>query len=105
MFNLFIEGGFLWMATLTIEFIGLFLAAWKAPAWTKEIGLIALITGFIGTLVGIYQMSGIIHELNGEISSGIIFGGLKVALITLIYGCFIYGVSLVIRIIQKPRLG
>lgn len=102
MVQIFIEGGVFWMALLTLELIGVLLAAWKAPGWVKEAGLIAVMTGLLGTLIGISQLSGVVHQL-GDIAPGIIFGGLKVALITFIYGSIIYCVSLIIRIIQKPR--
>lgn len=103
MLNFFIEGGIFWTSLLTIELIALFLAAWKAPAWTKEAGLIGLMTGLIGTLIGISQMCSAIHQV-GPMSMTIVAGGLKVALITVIYGCLIYLISLILRIVQKPRI-
>ena len=41
MFELFSEGGPWGMSLLTVELICLLFAAWKAPAWVKEIGLLA----------------------------------------------------------------
>ena len=41
-FELFMEGGPLGMALLTILLVLMLFAAWKAPAWVKEIGLAAL---------------------------------------------------------------
>jgi hypothetical protein len=38
------------------------------------------------------------------VSPGVFFGGLKVSMIPVIYGAIIYLVSLVVRIIKKPRL-
>lgn len=101
--TLFIEGGAFGMTLLTIEFILMILAAWKAPAWVKELGLLALITGIMWTLLGFYQISDIVAK-EGDLSMGIIAGGIKVALISVHYGGLIYMVSLVIRIIQKPRI-
>ncbi len=103
MLHLFIEGGPLFMGILTIELIFLLIAAWKAPAWVKEIGLMALITGILGTLIGITQACDAI-ERAGDISMSIMAGGMKVALITVIYGSLIYFASLIIRIIVKPRI-
>ncbi len=91
------------MSLLTLEFIGLLLAAWKAPGWVKEAGLLALVTGILGFLFGFCQISGVVHEI-GEISPALIFGGLRVAVIAMIYGCIIYAVSLALRIVQKPKL-
>lgn len=103
MLHLFIEGGPLFMGILTIELVFLLIAAWKAPAWVKEIGLMALITGILGTLIGMQQACDVI-ERAGDISLGIMAGGMKVALITVVYGGLIYFASLIIRIIHKPRI-
>lgn len=40
------------MSLLTVELICLLFAAWKAPAWVREIGLLALVTGVVYTLLG-----------------------------------------------------
>lgn len=103
MLHFFIEGGPLFMGLLTIELVFLIIAAWKAPAWVKEIGLMALITGILSTLLGIAQACDAI-QVAGDISMSIMAGGLKVALITIIYGGLIYLASLIIRIIHKPRI-
>ena len=47
MFELFSEGGPWGMSLLTVELICLLFAAWKAPAWVKEIGLLAPVTAFV----------------------------------------------------------
>lgn len=91
------------MALLTIELILIILAAWKAPAWVKELGLIALMTGVLWMLYGAFQISDIVAD-NPGITHDVIFGGVKVSLIPLIYGGLIYLVSLVLRIINKPRI-
>ncbi len=101
--KLFIEGGDLFMTILTIEFILMILAAWKAPAWVKEIGIIALTTGIFATLLGLYQAFTAV-QLAGGVSMAVMCGGLKVASIPTMYGMIIFLVSLVIRIVQKPRI-
>jgi len=103
MFTLFIEGGPLGMTILTIILLALLLAAWKAPAWVKEIGLIALVGGVIWALLGFFQAAGVI-AIAGDIHQSVIWAGMKVAIISPIYGLFIYLLSLIIRIIQKPRI-
>ena len=40
----------------------------------------------------------------GNISPALLWGGLKCCVVTLCYGLIIYLVSLVIRLIRKPRL-
>ena len=103
MFELFYLGGPLEMSMLTIILLALLLAAWKAPAWVKEIGLIALVGGIIFALIGFYGGAQAV-KVAGGISQAVAWGGLGIAVITPIYGLFIYLVSLVIRIIQKPRI-
>ena len=103
MFTLFIEGGIINMTMLTIMLLALLLAAWKAPAWVKEIGLMALVWGLIWSLFGIY-MGAVNVERVGSIAQGVLWGGIKVSMIPLFYGLIIYLVSLIIRIIQKPRI-
>ncbi len=44
------------------------------------------------------------EEGNRTLLLSVISGGLKVTLISVLYGMIIYLVSLVIRIVQKPRL-
>jgi hypothetical protein len=103
LFELFIVGGSLYMTILTIEFILLILAAWKAPAWVKEIGIIALLSGIISILIAYWQFVENVQKA-GMIAADVILGGFKVAMIPLLYGIAIYFISLVIRIIQKPRI-
>lgn len=103
MFQLFYEGGWLGMSILTVELIGLLFAAWKAPAWVKEIGLLALISGFIYTLFGFSQAMHAI-QLAGDISPSLFAGGVRASSIPILYGLMIYVVSLLIRMFQKPRI-
>ena len=77
MFKLFIQGGPGFMTILTVLLVAIFFAAWKAPRWIKEIGSFALVFGFLTYLIG---------------------------LIPVFYGVIIYLISLVVRLIKKPRL-
>lgn len=103
MFSLFLEGGLWGMTLLTLELIGLLLAAWKAPAWVREIGLLALISGAVYTLLGISQVLGFVREA-GEVAFPVLAGGLRVTCIPVIYGLLIQALALVIRMVQKPRI-
>ena len=101
-FQLFVSGGF-GMIIITLMLVGLFFAAWKAPNWVKEIGLLALAFGFMFTLIGFVQAAGFL-QAEADISPNVIWGGVKVGLIPIIYGFIVYIVSLVLRIIKKPRI-
>ena len=103
LFTLFVSGGPLGMAIITLLFIGLFFAAWKAPAWVKEIGIAALVVGVFWTLLGQLQIADFISG-NDDVAVNILAGGIKVSLIPVLYGLIVYFVSLILRVIHKPRL-
>ena len=96
LFTLFISGGPVGMITITLLFIGLFFAAWKAPRWVKEIGIAALVVGIFWQLLGFLQMA---DYMQNHIDTSP-----KVNFISTLYGLIVYFVSLVIRVIQKPRI-
>jgi len=114
MFKYFMEGGLVYMSVLTILLVALFFAAWKAPRWVKEIGLFALVFGLVSPLFPLYGALSTLQQVAIDIGEGVnglfdlispgVFFGIKVILIPVIYGMIIYLVSLVIRIVQKPRL-
>ena len=115
MFKLFIQGGPVFMTILTVLLVAIFFAAWKAPRWIKEIGSFALVFGFLTLLIGLYQMFVALQQVAMDIGEGVtgvfdlifpgvLFGGLKIALIPVFYGIIIYLVSLVVRVVKKPRL-
>lgn len=91
------------MSILTVELICMLFAAWKAPAWVKEIGLLALLTGIFYQVLGMFQAFGVI-QMAGDISPSLLAGGFRVSFISVMYGMLIYAASLVIRMLQKPRI-
>ena len=103
MFSLFVEGGVIYMTILTLMFIALFLAAWKAPAWVKEIGKMAAVFGVIAFLVNFTIGAKEIARV-GDVAQSIVWGAFSMAMIPIAYGLIIYLISLIIRIVQKPRI-
>ena len=101
--NLFMEGGLPGMIVITLLLIALFIAAWKAPRWVKEIGIGALVFSIFWNMIGLYQALGVV-QIAPDISLAVICGGLKVAMISLLYGLIVFFISLIIRIAQKPRI-
>ena len=101
--QLFLEGGTIGMGVITLLLAFMLFAAWKFPAWVKEIGIAALVASILWTLLGLYQAFGALLRAP-DISPIVIFGGLRVALISTIYGMGVYLISLIIRIVQKPRI-
>jgi len=124
MFKLFYEGGTLFMGFLTlILFLILAIAIFniiliskkdykdisetrKKLSYIKSLGLFALVSGFMGQLVGMYQALGIIEQV-AEISSSLLAGGLKVSMIAPLYGMLIflisYGLWLVLDFIASRK--
>ena len=104
MFSLFLAGGPGAMSLLSVELICLLFAAWKAPAWVREIGLLALITGFFWQFLGFFNATDVIAQVGAWPSAGLLMNGFKVSLSPVMYGMLIYALSLVIRMAQKPRI-
>ena len=100
--TLFVSGGTFFMLLVSLLLIALLVAAWKAPRWVKEIGLAALVVGIFGTMLGLFNALDAIHQA-GDIPQSVVAGGLMVCLICPMYGMIVYFISLVIRVIQKPR--
>ncbi|MBN1950672.1 MAG: MotA/TolQ/ExbB proton channel family protein [Bacteroidales bacterium] len=109
--DLFYMGGTLFMSMLTIILI--LMLAWfiinlvsyfsKRPQidlirrrmrHVKSLGLLALIIGILGQLIGLYMAFEHI-EAAGDVSQAIVFGGVKVSMVTTLYGVFIYIASLI----------
>ena len=104
LFTLFVSGGPVGMIIITLLFIALFFAAWKAPAWIKEIGIAALVAGVFWTILGFQQAADFLQGVADDISPNVIAGGVKVGLIPVLYGLIVYFVSLILRVIKKPRI-
>lgn len=111
--DLFYMGGPLFMSILTVLLVGM--VAWiiyhfilgmtsqnmtpektlRKLVYGKSMGLFAMITGILGQLIGFYMAFTAIQKA-GDISPAMVFDGLKVSLITTIYGIFIYLLSILL---------
>jgi len=105
MSELFYMGGYLFMSIITL--IGLVMFSWsifkgiqvfngkESPSlrhqvkYIKSIGTLALITGILGQLIGLYSAFDAIEKA-GAISPGTLAAGLKVSSITTLYGMMIF---------------
>ena len=99
----FVTGNPIYMSIITLLLMAILLAAWKAPAWVKETGLIALTASILMSVIGFFQIFDTI-KLFGECSFRVLCSGFQVAMLPMIYGICVYIISLIIRIIQKPKL-
>ena len=116
--DLFFMGGALFMSILTILLV--IMIGWivyhlvvfmSKPDITKEkalrqlkygrsVGLFAAITGITGQLVGLYYAFSAM-ESAADISPTLIYGGLKVSMITTLYGIIIFLFSLLLWFIAS----
>ena len=99
----FVNGGPILMSIITVLLIAVLLAAWKAPAWVKELGILAFAASLFMTCMSLYQFFETIM-LYGESSFRVYCQGLTIALLPFLYGLLVYIVSIIIRIAQKPRI-
>lgn len=99
----YIDGGAGYMSILTLFLIGIFIAAWKAPAWIRDIGFGAFIASLIFSLIAVFQIFGLVQQWS-DMPFSVACGGIRCALIPLIYGLMIYLVSILISLFQKPRI-
>ena len=99
--NLFQLGGYIPMSFVTVLLIALLLAAWKAPGWVKEIGLITLAFGFLWIANGTIESGNTMQNDNIIISPNLVWMGVKCWLIPVAYSIIVYIVSLIIRIFIK----
>ena len=78
--EMFFEGNMIFMSILTLFLALLFLAAWKAPAWVRSIGSIALAAGVLFSILGINQIFGYMQQA-GSVAQSVLYGGYKTTLI------------------------
>ena len=102
--SLYAQGGSSWMTVITLCLIAMCFAAWKAPRWVKELGLLALWTGFLSMMVGVYGVCDFVQSSGHPLSFALCCGGFRVALIAPLYGTIVYMTSLLLRIALKPRM-
>ena len=67
----------------------------------KQIGSLAAVWGVSGTIIGLFQAFDALEAMKEMIAFQILMGGLKVAVITAIYGLIIFCLSMLAYIILK----
>ena len=109
MYEIHLEGGMPFMAPLSFIFltiIALIASAIlsairkkrineKILEFIRQLGGLALAFGTFGTIVGLYFAFKSLSEMEETLPLNVIMGGLKVGLITVIYGLIIFLISLV----------
>lgn len=115
MFTLFSQGGPLFMGILTLILFSLILILVfvrslltvknenqldQGLKWLQAIGTLGLVVGVLGQLIGLFSAFSIM-ETSGGVSTEVLAGGLKISLITTVYGLIIYIIHLLFTMILK----
>lgn len=114
--DLFYQGGPLFMGVLSILFIVMiaFFAysifkydngvnkeqALRNISNVKSIGLFALVFGILGQLIGLYTGLSVIEQA-GNISPSLLSQGIKISMISTMYGLLIFAVSIVLSLVSN----
>lgn len=61
----------------------------------RTIGIFGFTTGILGQMIGLFQAFNAIEKA-GDVSPALLMGGLKVSMITTLYGFFIFLISLLL---------
>ena len=121
MMNLFYMGGTLFISILTLIFfanialaIYLVMKIGKSDftpeqisiklGYLKSVGLFALIFGVLGQFIGIFSAFGSIEQAGG-VAPALLASGLKVSMITTMYGLIIYIISIATWFGLTSKLG
>ena len=104
LFNLVFSSDPFGIGVITLLLIALFFVAWKAPAWVKETGLVALATGWLWTVCEFMAVAKAIAECEPDVDMYIVWAAVPSALIPAAYGLVVYIISLIIRIVRKPKM-
>ncbi len=119
MYRLFNEGGPLFMGLLTLILLLVFVQAVRARmkftsggkakefraqlGYVRSLGLLGFVTGLFGQLMGLYQALSFIQEV-GDVSPTMLAGGLKVSIITTLYGILILVISLLLSMVLDSSM-
>lgn len=108
MYQLHLEGGMPFMAPLSFIFLIIIVLIvfsvlsaiqkkeinGKIVESIRQLGGLALAWGTFGTIIGLYFAFKALSEMKETLPLNVIMGGLKVGLITIIYGLIIFMISL-----------
>ena len=100
----FMAGGWHFMALITLALICALFAAWKAPAWVKPLGKVAIAIGILSFLMGVQDMADCCAKVGSEIPFSVYCSGFKVALIAPIYSNIVYVIITIADTVRRPRI-
>ena len=102
--EIFMAGGWHFMAIITLVLVCALFAAWKAPAWVKSLGRVAIAVGIFAFLSGVQDIAKICLETGNQFPFSVYCGGFKVALIAPLYSIIVYIVITIVDMVRRPRI-
>jgi biopolymer transport protein ExbB/TolQ len=113
MFKIFLQGGPLFMGILSLILLSLITVfvvslikkgdekkLLQSMQWLKSLGTLGLVVGILGQLIGLFSAFSVIETSQG-ISPAMLASGLKISLITTLYGLLIYIIYLLCSMFLK----
>lgn len=100
----FMAGGWHFMALITLVLVCALFAAWKAPAWVKPLGKVAIAIGILSFLMGVQDMADCCAKVGSEIPFSVYCSGFKIALIAPIYSIIVYVIITIADTVRRPRI-
>ena len=100
----FMAGGWHFMALITLALICALFSAWKAPAWVKPLGKVAIAIGILSFLMGVQDMADCCAKMGSEIPFSVYCSGFKIALIAPIYSIIVYVIITIADTVRRPRI-
>lgn len=100
----FMAGGWHFMALITLVLACALFAAWKAPAWVKLLGKVAIAVGVLSFLMGVQDMADCCAKVGSEIPFSVYCSGFKIALIAPIYSIIVYVIITIADTVRRPRI-
>lgn len=100
----FMAGGWHFMALITLVLACALFAAWKAPAWVKPLGKVAIAIGVLSFLMGVQDMADCCARVGSEIPFSVYCSGFKIALIAPIYSIIVYVIITIADTVRRPRI-
>ena len=102
--EIFMAGGWHFMAIITLVLVCALFAAWKAPAWVKSLGRVAIAVGIFAFLSGVQDIAKICLETGNQFPFSVYCGGFRAALIAPLYSIIVYVVITIVDMVRRPRI-
>lgn len=102
--EIFMAGGWHFMAIITLVLVCALFAAWKAPAWVKSLGRVAIAVGIFAFLSGVQDIAKMCLETGNQFPFSVYCGGFRVALIAPLYSIIVYVVITIVDMVRRPRI-